>query len=91
MAMALGFQLSKNSIALIGAQVGDADQDGRIWGTASVQEAEAKDPNITRNQHRIMDNMQGNSYTTCEVKYWLGAQDMPTADHPYPCDPSPHQ
>jgi hypothetical protein len=89
MAMALGFQLSKNSIALIGAQVGDADQDGRIWGTASVQEAEATDPSITRSQHRIMDNMQGNSYTPCEIKYWLGAQAMPTADYPYPCDSSP--
>jgi hypothetical protein len=90
MAMALGFQLSKNSIALIGAQVGDADQDGRIWGTASVQDAEAKDPNITRNQHRIMDNMQGNGYTPCAIKYWLGAQAMPTADYPYPCDDSPN-
>jgi hypothetical protein len=86
MAMALGFQLSKNSIALIGAQVGDADQNGRIWGTASVQDAEAKDPNITRNQHRIMDNMQGNSYTPCAIKYWLKAQDMPMGD--YPCDKS---
>lgn len=89
MAMALGFQLSKNSIALIGAQVGDADQDGRVWGDASVQDAEAKDPNVTRNQHRIMDNMQGNSYTPCKIKYWLSAQDMPGGDYPYPCGESP--
>jgi hypothetical protein len=89
MAMALGFQLSKNSIALIGAQVGDADQNGRIWGDASVQDAEAKDPDITRNQHRVMDNMQGNSYTPCEIKYWLSAQDMPGGDYPYPCGESP--
>jgi hypothetical protein len=86
MAMALGFELSKKSIALIGAQVGEADQDGKIWGDASVQEAETKDRTITRSQHRIMDNVQANSYTACEVKYWLNAQHMPTGSFGSPCD-----
>jgi hypothetical protein len=86
---ALGFELSKNSIALIGAQVGEADQSGRIWGNAAIQDVEATDPKISRNQHRIMDNIQGNSYTLCAIKYWLSANDMPTADYPHPCDASP--
>ena len=89
MAMALGFQLSKNSIELIGAQVGDADQDGKIWGTAAVQTAERQDPNITRKQHRVMDNMQANSYTPCAIKYWLNGQEIPQSG--YPCEKSPVQ
>jgi hypothetical protein len=88
MALALGFQLSNNSLALIAAQAGEADQNGKIWGTASVQESEAGNPRILRSQHRIMDNMQANSYTPCKIKYWLSAEPMPESS--YPCDASPN-
>jgi hypothetical protein len=84
MALALGFQLSNNSIALIGAQAGEANQSGRILGPASIQEAEGRDSRITPNQRRIMLYAHGNSYTACRMKYWLQGQDVPGGD--YPCD-----
>jgi hypothetical protein len=90
LAAALGFQLSKNSIGLIAAEVGEANQQGRILGNTAVQEAEEKDPSITRNQRRIMDYMQGNSFMLCQIKYWLVAQDMTPADYPYECDNLPN-
>jgi hypothetical protein len=91
LAAALGFQLSRNSLELIAAQVGEADQNGRVWGDASIQEAEASDPKITRDEHRIMDNIQVNSYTLCQIKYSLAGQDMPDERTLYPCDALPHQ
>jgi hypothetical protein len=87
MSLALGFQLSNNSIALIGAQAGEANQSGRILGSASIQEAEGKDTRITANQRRVMLYAHGNSYTACMVKYWLQGQDVPGGD--YPCDAPP--
>lgn len=84
MALALGFQLSNNSLALIAAQAGEADQTGRIMGTASEQEKEA---NVAQNQRWVMLNMNGNSYTPCEIKYWLETADMPQTG--YPCDAVP--
>src|ERR1700722_8369831 len=77
LASALGFQLSRNSLALIGSQVGEADQNGRVWGDAAIQDAETSDPKIAKDEHRIMDNIQANSYTLCQIKYSLAAQDTP--------------
>ena len=87
MALALGFQLSGNSLGLIGAQAGEANQCGRILGPASVQDAEGKDTRISPNQRRIMLFAHGNSCTPCMMKYWLQGQDMPSGD--YPCDGPP--
>jgi len=86
---ALGFQLSKNSIGLIAAEVGEASEQGRILGDTAADEAEEKDPSITRNQRRIMEYVAVNSFTLCQIKYWLAAQDMTPADHPYDCDKLP--
>lgn len=87
MALALGFQLSNNSLALIAAQAGEADQNGKVWGSVADQETEAKDPRILRSQHRIMNNMQANSYTPCLIKYRLYGKLMPQSG--YPCDAPP--
>jgi hypothetical protein len=87
MALALGFQLSTNSIDLIAAQAGQADQDGKIWGPDSVQSAENKDPRISPKQHAVIDNMQANSFTPCRIKYCLSARQMPMSG--YACDAGP--
>jgi hypothetical protein len=71
--------------------VGEADQNGRVWGDAAIQDAETSDPKIAKDEHRIMDNIQANSYTLCQIKYSLAAQDMPDGHTLYPCDAHPQK
>ncbi len=87
MALGLGFQLSRNSLSLIGSEAGEAGQCGKILGSAAVQQVEDKDSSITLPQRRVMQYMHGNSCTPCMMKYWLAGLEMPNVA--LPCEHPP--
>src|SRR5262249_8180797 len=68
MALALGFQLSNNSLNLIGAEAGQASQCGRILGPPDVQSQESQAQSNSAVQQRVMDYMHGNSCSPCMMK-----------------------
>jgi hypothetical protein len=81
MPLALGFQMSGNSIGLIAAEVGEASQCGRFLAPF-VQEA----ARITPDPQWIMEYVRENSYTSCLMKYLLSGENMPTGNA-YPEEP----
>jgi hypothetical protein len=84
--LALGFRMSTSSIELIGEEVGEAEECCGIRGSYSEQEAESKDAKITPGQRRIVEYAHENSYTSCEVKFWLLGRSLPPeTDSPHPC------
>ena len=88
--LALGFRMSRRSIELIGKEVGQAEECCGIRGTYSEQEAESKDPKITPGQRWMVEYAHDNSYTSCEVKFWLLGRPLPPdTEIAHPCAQTP--
>jgi hypothetical protein len=84
--LALGFRLSGSSIELIGKEVGEAEECCGIRGSYVEQETESKDTKIAPGQRRMVEYAHENSYTSCEVKYWLLGRSLPPeTENLHPC------
>jgi hypothetical protein len=74
LSLALGFELSDNSLNLIQAEVGDPSKC-TAWSERDGDSQAAK---------RLTEHAYGNSCVACTVQYWLHGEQVP-ANVQYPC------
>jgi hypothetical protein len=85
--LALGFQLSGETLGLIDAEVGKSNDCRKLFGPPSTEVTKDKGGDISAEGPGVMETAHGKSCTPWMMKYWL--HDQIPMHISFPCDRPP--